>query len=137
MARVMSLATYAEACAAVRDVRKAGELYDQLAPWHAQIPTAPQVASLGAVALYLGMLATVLDRFDDAEAHFIEAMEINERMQAPYWIARTQLEHARMLLARSRPDDTSRATAFLDQVETTAAQYGFAALARHASDLRI
>ena len=130
------LAMYAEACATLRDDRTAGELYDQLAPWHAQVPTCPQVVSLGAVALYLGMLATVLDRFDDAEAHFIQAMEINERMQAPYWIARTQLEHARMLLARGDPDDASRAKALLDRVEGSAAEYGFAALTRHSASLR-
>jgi class 3 adenylate cyclase len=131
-----ALAQYADACAALHDEHRAGQLYEHLRPWHAQVPTIPQVVSLGAVALYLGMLATVVSRFDDAEAHFGEAMAINERMQAPYWIARTQLEHARMLLRRAGRGDASRAGALLDQIETTAARYGFAGLTRHAGVLR-
>jgi hypothetical protein len=82
------------------------------------------------------MLATVLECFDDADAHFAEAMEIHERMRPPYWIARTQLEHARMLLARGGPEDGSRAGALLDQVESTAAEYGFAGLTRNTAGLR-
>jgi class 3 adenylate cyclase/tetratricopeptide (TPR) repeat protein len=127
----------AEVCAAHRASGPALALYDRLAPWHAQLPTIPPVTNAGAVALYLGMLATVLDRFDDAETHFAEASEIHERLQAPYWIARTQLERARMLLARRGPDDSSRAAVLLDEVEATAHEYGFAALTRHAAGLRL
>jgi hypothetical protein len=86
--------------------------------------------------MYLGMLATVLARLDDAEAHFVEAMEIHERVRAPYWIARTQLEHAGMLRSRGGPSDRPRAAAFLDQVVGAGAKYGFGALTRHAAGLR-
>jgi tetratricopeptide (TPR) repeat protein len=130
------LVTYAEVCAAQQALGPARALYGLLTPWHRQLPTVPPVTNGGAVALYLGMLATVLEHFDDAEAHFAEALEIHERLQAPYWIARTQLEQARMLLAGAGPDDALRAAVLLDQVEATAESYGFAALTRHASGLR-
>jgi hypothetical protein len=130
------LTAYADVCGGLHDHARADDLYTLLAPWHRQIPTAPQAASAGAVALYLGMLASVLGRFDDAEPHFAEAMEIHERMRAPYWIARTQLEHARMLVARGGPGDGSLVGVLLDQVESTAAEYGFAGLTRHAAGLR-
>ncbi|HEV8628084.1 MAG TPA: tetratricopeptide repeat protein [Acidimicrobiia bacterium] len=130
------LVAYAEVCAARRALGPARALYGRLAPWHRQLPTVPPAANGGAVALYLGMLATVLDRFDDAESHFSEALEIHERLQTPYWIARTHLERARMLFARGVSDDASRAAVLLDQVEATAARYGFSALTRHASGLR-
>jgi hypothetical protein len=130
------LAVYAEVCATLHQREPARELYDRLAPWHRQLPTVPQVVNGGAVALYLGMLATVLGRLDGAESHFSEAMEIHERLRAPYWIGRTHLEHARMLLARGGPGDASRAGALPDQVQATAVRYGFAALTRQASLLR-
>jgi tetratricopeptide (TPR) repeat protein len=132
-----SMGHYAEVSSALHQHQPSQELYDRLAPWHRQLSLIPWPVSCGAIALYLGMLATVLERFDDAEAHFAEAMEIHERMRAPYWIARTQLEPARMLLARGGPDDNSRSVALLDQVETTAGQYGFAALTRHSTGLRL
>ncbi|MCA1843653.1 MAG: tetratricopeptide repeat protein, partial [Actinobacteria bacterium] len=130
------LAAYAEVCAARRALGPALRLYNLLAPWHRQLPNIPPATNGGAVALYLGMLATVLSRFDDADGQFAEAMEIHEGLRAPYWIARTQLEHARMFLARRGPDDSSRAAILLDQVEAIADQYGFAGLTRHAVGLR-
>ena len=72
----------------------------------------------------------------DAELHFAEALEIHERLRAPYWIARTQLERARLLLTRGRPGDASNVAALLGQVNATAAHYGFGSLTRHASRLR-
>jgi hypothetical protein len=94
------------------------------------------VANRGAVALYLGMLASSLDRFDDAAAHFAEAIDIHEGLRSPYWMARTQLEQGRMLLARGAPGDSGQAMLLLDDVEGTAGDYGFASLTRHAATLR-
>ena len=130
------LTAYAEVCAALHDTDRAAELYARLAPWHAQIPAAPQIASAGAVALYLGMLATILERFDDAGGHFAEGMEIHRRLQSPYFIARNQLEEARMLLARAGSDDIRRAAVLLDQVDDAAGRYGFGALTSKAAELR-
>jgi len=127
---------YADVCAARRAVGPALTLYNLLAPWHRQLANVPPATNGGAVALYLGMLATVLGRFDDADAHFAEAIDIHQRLQAPYWIARTQLEHARMLLDRRGCDDSPRAAVLLEQVEATADEYGFAGLTRHAAALR-
>jgi class 3 adenylate cyclase len=130
------LVPYAEVCAARRALGPARTLYGLLAPWHRLLPNIPPAANGGVVAFYLGILATALDHFDDADAHFAEALEIHEGLRAPYWIARTKLEQARMLDARGGPDDRARATVLLDKVEATAQEYGFAALMRHAAGLR-
>jgi len=63
----------------------------------------------GSVARPLGRLATVLGRYDDAEAHFRLALELHTRLQAPYWTARTELDWANLLLARARPGDKQAA----------------------------
>jgi tetratricopeptide (TPR) repeat protein len=129
-----SLATYAEVCARLGDVEPAGRLYEHLAPWHQQIACF-SFSTRGAVALYLGMLATVLTRYDQAEDHFSEAMEIHERLRAPYWIACTRLEWARMLLARRQPGDAERARDLVGQALATARELGLANVERRAVEL--
>ena len=134
---LLGLATYAEVCVVLEEHQAALDLYRRLAPWGGQVTAVSGAAGDSAVALQLGMLATFLGRFDDAETHFAEALAIHERLRAPHSIARTQLEHARMLLARAGAGDTARATELLGQVEATAERYRFAALTRHASGLRL
>jgi hypothetical protein len=55
---------------------------------------------VGPVALMLGMLANELGRYDDADAHFRRAVEIQERIGSPPLLVETRLEWARMLARR-------------------------------------
>ena len=126
---------YAEVAAALQEHAPARALYDRLAPWHRQLPTIPLVVNAGAVAMYLGMLATVLDRLDDAESHFAEAMEIHERLRAPYWVGRTQLERARTLLIRRQPGDAELARDIVGAALATAREFSLANLDRRAAEL--
>ena len=57
-------------------------------------------SSSGSVARPLGSLAGLLRRFEEAERHFETALEIHRRMGALPWLAYTQHDFARMLLAR-------------------------------------
>lgn len=123
------MVSYADVSARLHQVEAATQLYERLAPFHAQLAFA-WWATGGAVAFYLGMLATILGRFDDAQSHFAEALAIHERLRAPYWIARTHLETARMLVARQSPGNAEEAAALLDQVAATATQFGFPILQR-------
>jgi class 3 adenylate cyclase/tetratricopeptide (TPR) repeat protein len=66
---------------------------------------------LGPVDLYLGMLATACGRFDVAEGHFIVAAGLAERLQAPGWLARVEIQRARMILQRSTDGDRDEARA--------------------------
>ena len=50
----------------------------------------------GPVALYLGTLAMHLGRYDAAAGHFAEALDVSERLESPYWIARTQIAWAQL-----------------------------------------
>jgi DNA-binding NarL/FixJ family response regulator len=59
------------------------------------------------------MLATTLGEWELAERHFEAAMELNRRMGATTWLARTAYEYGRMLIARG--EGAERAEALLEQ----------------------
>ena len=129
-----SMTTYGEVSARLGDVKAAGQLYERLAPWHDQVAFI-YYATGGAVAHYLGMLAAALGAYDIAQAHFGEAMEIHDRLGAPYWIASTQLEWARMHRKRRRPGDGDQARALVGQALVTARELGLGNLERRAVEL--
>ena len=63
----------------------------------------------GAVARHLGTLAATLERWSEASVHFERALEIDGRLGARPYQARTKLALARMLAARSGVGDLARA----------------------------
>jgi hypothetical protein len=70
---------------------------------------APVEAVFGSVARGLGVLAATAGRYDDAEAHFEAAVEIERRMGARPWLAHAQHDYAAMLAGRG---DGERARGF-------------------------
>ena len=117
---------WARVATALDDVEAAARLYERLAPWaRLVIFTVPTVH--GAIAHDLATLAAVLGRYDEAEAHFAAALQVHERMRAPFFTALTLLEWARTL--RRRADDQSaRAETMLCQAHAIASEYGYAAI---------
>jgi hypothetical protein len=89
----------------------------------------------GSVSLYLAMLAATVGDYTQAEAEFAVAAAIHDRVRAPIWLARTQLEWARMLFARAEPKDLERAHDLLTQAWTTAREFGLARLEQEATEL--
>ncbi|HUJ65907.1 MAG TPA: hypothetical protein VLX59_10235, partial [Acidimicrobiales bacterium] len=132
---MMGVTFYALVTVELRAAEAAQKLYDLLADYHEQIPF---IGTLGffPVALSLGGLAWVLDRLDQAEAHFAEAAEIADRGGMKFFAARTQLDWGRMLVARRGPGDRERATALLEQAGSAAAANGYASIARLATAAR-
>jgi DNA-binding SARP family transcriptional activator/tetratricopeptide (TPR) repeat protein len=110
---LFSLAFVADAIEALANVRAAAVLYDLLVPYaHLNASNADEVA-IGSVSRTLGVLASVLSRWDDGARHFEAAASHNRRMGARPWLAHTQHDHARMLLARGMPGDRDRARQLL------------------------
>jgi class 3 adenylate cyclase len=89
----------------------------------------------GSVSLYLGLLATTVGDWSDAEARFAAAAATHQRIRAPILLACTRLEWARMLLARAEPKDGDRADEFLHQALATARELGLAKIEREAVGL--
>jgi tetratricopeptide (TPR) repeat protein len=112
------------------DVRRAATLHDLLSPYAARsVPTGGEV-STGSISRCIGILASTLRRWDEAAARFGEALELNAAMGARPWVAYTQYDFARMLLARDAAGDREQATELLAGAAETTEVLGMRALRR-------
>ena len=121
---LVSLCMLADTCAILGDTETAAQLYELLRPYGSVNAVAVPELALGSAAGTLGMLATLLSRFDDAERHFEQALQMNERMGARPWVAHTQEDQARMLLRRNAHGDRERAESLLSQARATYDELG-------------
>lgn len=111
----------AEVSTLLNDTHAATSLYDDLSPYAAHfLVVGRAVICYGSVAHYLGMLATVMARWQEAEQHFLTAMQHHQQIEAPALLARTRYEYARMLLARQDTGDHEKAADLLELALTTA-----------------
>src|SRR5262249_15116154 len=92
------------------------------------------VAWYGAADRYLGMLAATLGEWERAEVHFERAIALNKQIGAATWLAHTEYEYARLLLARERGDQR-RAAALLGEAGDLAGRIGLTALRARISAL--
>ena len=114
----------AETSARLGDTDSAAVMYGLLLPWATFNVTDHPEGFRGSVARYLGILATTTGRSREAAEHFEAALELNERMGARPWLAHTQLDYARMLLARDAPGDKEKAQLLLSQALMTYRELG-------------
>ena len=121
---LFSICLLAETCAILGDTGLAAPLYGLLLPYGSLNAVAVPELALDSSSRPLGMLATLLGRFDDAARHFEEALRMNERMGARPWLAHTQEAHARMLLRRSARGDQERAEKLLSRAQSTYHELG-------------
>ena len=124
---------YAEVAIAVGDATYAGRLYDLIAPWADQFVSSGGVVAYGPVSYYLGGLATLLGRGDEADTHFAQATAMNQRMHAKFFAARNDLLWAKMLTGRDGPGDIDKARALLIGAQTVATTNGYANVERRAT----
>jgi eukaryotic-like serine/threonine-protein kinase len=126
---LIGMALLSEVCAYLGDTRAAALLYARLLPYaERNVLVGLATAYFGAGAYYLGLLAVTLRRWDDAEAHFTDALQRHTQAGARPFVAYVQYEHARMLLTRALPGDQEKATALLAQALATAQELGLAGL---------
>ena len=130
-----SITFLVEVCASLGDRERAEVLYRVLSPYAGYAVVASEWASVGAASRFLGQLAATTGRWQDAESHFDQALAMNARMGAKPWLAHTQFQYARMLLARSAPRDVERAKILLDDACTIARQLGMRSLETRISDV--
>ena len=89
------------------DLDRAAVLYRLLLPWGAINASDHPEGFRGSIARDLGRLAARIERVDEAERHFEEALARNARSRALPWLAHTQAEYGRLL--RARGEDGGRA----------------------------
>ncbi|MGH7857545.1 MAG: ATP-binding protein, partial [Candidatus Binatia bacterium] len=132
---LVMMSALGEAAARLGDAERAGVLYELLLPYADRCPIASQTFCVGSASRLLGLLATVLGRFDDAGRHFEDAIATNRRMRALAWIAHTEEAYAAMLARRDAPGDRERAAGLARSALDSAEGLGMTALRERASAL--
>jgi eukaryotic-like serine/threonine-protein kinase len=103
----------ADTAAAIGDPTHAATLHDLLEPYaDRNVAVGWASTCTGSAARHLGLLADLLGRRRPATAYFETALAMNERMRARPWVARTQVEFARLLA--QKPAGRDRAAELLD-----------------------
>jgi DNA-binding SARP family transcriptional activator len=115
----LAASVLAEVCERLEDAARALPLYEALLPYaDYNVYASPEVA-FGSASRPLGLLAATLSHWEEAERHFERALEMNARMGTRPWVAHTQHDHARMLLARGDSSDLPRAKQLLSNALET------------------
>ena len=119
----------ARACAYLGDADRAAVLHEQLQPYAGlNVVTGLGISCLGSVELHLGLLAATAGRWDESDSRFASALAMHARLRSPPWSAHTEHENARMLMARGRADDRTRARDLLASARATAEALGMTRL---------
>jgi class 3 adenylate cyclase/tetratricopeptide (TPR) repeat protein len=126
-----------ETARALGDTERASLLYELLLPYGERVAIAFPEFSTGAVARSLGLAAATLERWDDAERHFQNALALNDRLGARPWLARSQEDYARMLFERGGPGDEDRAQQLLLEARNCFSELGMKSRARRAAGLPV
>jgi tetratricopeptide (TPR) repeat protein len=126
-----TVAALAQASALLPDAPHAATLFAMLAPYRGRnIVAGMGVLCPGSVAHFLGILATRLGRFEDAERCLAEALAAHERLGGVLMCAYTRYEQASLALARRAPGDETRATELAAAAMRDAEAHGMKRLQR-------
>ena len=129
--RLVCLSYLADVCTFLGDATHAPTLYEMMLPYKAvNVLIASGSSCYGSASRYLGALATTMQRWDNAERHFEDALSMNANMRARPWLAHTQYQYATMLLSRDQSGDSDQAAALITESLATARELGMRALER-------
>jgi DNA-binding CsgD family transcriptional regulator len=107
-----------ETCIALGDTPRAARLYEILLPYADRNVTGnTAIVCFGSVSYFLGRLAALMTRWEDAARHFDQALTMNERMGLKPWIAHTLRAYAHLLVSRPNraAGELARAREMLEQ----------------------
>jgi hypothetical protein len=126
------LAGLSTVCARLKLLGPAAVLYDLMAPWSGQVIFNGS-AAVGSAARPVGVLASLLGRWPEADTFFAEAATCHERMGAPVFLARTQVDWARMLLD-SGQGDSAKVRVLLTDAADISREVGLVPVERRAKE---
>jgi class 3 adenylate cyclase len=110
-------------------------LYELLTPYQTRVGVSPPDVCVGAISLFLGKLATLLERLEEAERYLKHAIELNLRMGGKPWAARAEYAYARLLVIRGHREDRERARELLTGALERGAEIRMEGLEREMADL--
>jgi hypothetical protein len=132
---LLAMALLAETAALLAYEGHAAQLYDLLAPYASLIAVAGHFFPMGAMSRYIGMLAAVLSRLDEAARRLEDAAATNAAIGARPWVAHAKADHARVLLTRQALGDREHARDLLRDAGATYQQLAMTASAAKVSML--
>jgi hypothetical protein len=133
---LLNMSLLAEACGILADPGWAGIIYWQLKPYKNRLVVFGYgVGSWGSVSRSLGILATTMSRWGQAEEHFQTALAQETRSGAQPWVAWTLLAYARMLVNQGRISDRDRAVELATAANRIGSALGMTKLSNQASEL--
>jgi DNA-binding CsgD family transcriptional regulator len=119
----------------LQDVASAAALYRRLLPYGERNIIQSTPVCYGSAQRYLGLLASIMRRWEDAERHFGAAALAHASWGAAPFLARGRYEHARMLVARDHPHEWERAWELLGSARHEAERLGMSQLAHQVQAL--
>jgi class 3 adenylate cyclase len=129
------MALLSETCVSLGDTERAEILYGKLLPLASGHASLDMYVSYGPITLYLGMLATALSKFEAAEEHFRDALNVTAQSGARPWYARAKYHHARMLVNRGEQGDRETALDLAESALTSAKSLSMFALEKKVKEL--
>ncbi|MCI0777509.1 MAG: protein kinase, partial [Chloroflexi bacterium] len=134
---LVAMTALTDVCEAMGDLTRAEILYRILTP-HARLNAAVPfgISYFGPVSLFLGKLAAMLEKWQEAAQHFQDAVEMTEKLRARPFLARTQYEFARTL-TRDEGGDRERAFQLVTDALESAQDIGMARLVEQTLELKM
>jgi tetratricopeptide (TPR) repeat protein len=133
---ILHLNSLAEACVLVGDRARAERLYDLLLPYIDRNAISISTMPFGPVAMRLGMLSGLLERWDAVDSHFERALDLCDGLGARAIRARVLLAFARVLFVRDGGGDRIRAFGYLGEAASISEDLQLTGIARRVSDVR-
>ena len=124
---ITGMTFFAEAAIELGEPRFAGPLFERLVPWPDQWSDNGATAA-NPICHYLGGLAFVLGRLDEADELLARSAAMCGEVGAQFFLAQTQLLWGRVLAARDRADDSQRARELLEQAREAGRVRGYASV---------
>jgi class 3 adenylate cyclase len=131
---VGGLSMFAESAVVLGDLRAAELLHPLLLPYASQVGF-DAVSTMGLVDHYVGALAAMLGRHDEAVERLQRSSTFHESIGAPFFEARGRHQLAAALLARQSPGDVEAARDELRQAIVIAERYKYRMVHRRAAQL--
>jgi len=125
----------ADAATDLVDDQGAHVLLERMRPYVGHL-AAPMAISPRPLARTIGRLAGLLGLDDEADAAFTTALQLCERLDSPFWTARTLVDRAEWLLRRRGRGDEERAAADIDTAVALAAPIGAESIPQRVARLR-
>jgi hypothetical protein len=132
----LTLAFLADVAALIGARKEAAILYELLQPLRGRLLVLGLcVANWGCVSRHLGLLALVMGHEADAARLLLEAIEVDDRVGARAWAARSRYEFVRMAYRSQDSELRDRASKFLKEAEEIAEELSLTDLRHRLSSL--